>query len=178
MPPRIPDSLDWKIQNANAPHWVYRCYDATGRLIYVGCTLALGRRLDDHVRQSWWAPQVVKVKATVHKNRQAGHSVEKRIIRAETPKWNNCITAWRARKQWTEESFRDYVFSLLRSGAADLDDPRVLAARDEYQDRYGGPMQDERIDGRSWPLPLGEVLRPDFRARRLWNERKRKQVSA
>lgn len=41
--------------NPNTPHVLYRCYDAAGRLLYIGCTHDINLRMDVH-RSSWSNP--------------------------------------------------------------------------------------------------------------------------
>jgi excinuclease UvrABC nuclease subunit len=99
----------------NRPYWVYRCYDSTGRLIYVGCTSNLWQRLSTHRSKSWWAPQVSRVHAKVYRGRNAAGSIERRAIADESPRWN-IVGRWASHSSWTREDFEDYVKALRSTG--------------------------------------------------------------
>lgn len=84
---------------------VYRCYDLTERLIYVGATSNLFGRLASHRSRSWWAPQVEKVKATTYPDRSSALAAERAAISDENPRWN---TKGRWSHLRTVEDFLDY----------------------------------------------------------------------
>ena len=137
-------------RRARAVHWVYRCYDTDGRLIYVGCTMELAKRLDTHHRSSWWADQVANVKATVHPNYAAALRIERKAIREEHPRWNVGVR-WQKRTDWREDQLRDFLYSKLRQGWADLEHPTVAEVYAQYKARFGKPLRDPRIDDYIWP---------------------------
>jgi predicted GIY-YIG superfamily endonuclease len=35
-------------RSATAPHYLYRCYDDTGLLVYIGCSSDPARRMEQH----------------------------------------------------------------------------------------------------------------------------------
>lgn len=92
-------------------HWVYRCFDASGRLLYVGCTRNLRSRLYAHSLTSFWSYDVVKVKATVHPDKWAGLAVEAEAIRTERPRYN-VKGRWATHPTWTPDEFADYLRAL------------------------------------------------------------------
>lgn len=88
--------------------YVYRVYDESGRLIYVGETGNLVQRLEHHHLNTWWSPQIARIRASVYQNRESALAAERAAIRNEDPRWN--ITGvWRQRRSWTEERYVDYV---------------------------------------------------------------------
>ena len=96
--------------------FVYRVYDADARLIYVGETGNLFQRLDTHAMQTWWAPQVAHVKATVYPSRELALAAERACIRHEDPRWN--ITgSWRRHRSWTADRYVDYVTAYINNRA-------------------------------------------------------------
>lgn len=91
------------------PHYVYRVYDSTGALIYVGCTKNLFARLQIHQGNAWWAPQAAKVVARVFPTQSDALAVEKRAIKSEHPKWNIGMRDWKNNRDWTRQNYVDYV---------------------------------------------------------------------
>jgi excinuclease UvrABC nuclease subunit len=73
---------------AKRPHYVYRCYDAEGHLVYVGCTSQLFKRLDYHRRYSVWASQITNVTAKVYPNQRLALAKERMAIVEENPLYN------------------------------------------------------------------------------------------
>lgn len=70
------------------PHWVYRCFDSSARLVYVGCTADIDKRLQEHADKAWWAPQVKWVEIERHIDRAAGREAERLAVVQEHPRWN------------------------------------------------------------------------------------------
>lgn len=67
---------------------MYRCFDAEGRLLYVGQTEHPRARLRQHrVSQPWWG-EVVDVRVEEHPDRAAALAVEAEAIRCELPVHN------------------------------------------------------------------------------------------
>lgn len=93
--------------------YLYRCFDDTGRLIYVGSTRNLAQRLDLHRDRSWWAQQVRRVVARVLPTSSAAHAAEIEAIRAERPRWN-VASRWASRRLWDAQDWADYHHSLQR----------------------------------------------------------------
>ena len=89
-------------------HYVYRIFDKTGRLIYVGCSYNPEVRINTHRTQMWWGDQIHRIKLTVHPNKRAGHHAEKLAIHSEHPRWN-VSGRWAHRASWTSEDFADYI---------------------------------------------------------------------
>lgn len=79
--PRLKDS-------ARLPHYVYRCFDASGRLIYVGCTVNPVARLRAHRRHAWWGSQIASTRLIVFPNRRYARAMEWTAIVHERPRWN------------------------------------------------------------------------------------------
>lgn len=72
------------------PHDVYRVFDASGSLLYVGCSVNVFARLKEHRKWAvWWADAV---RGSVHRypDRQHALGVEARAIRDEKPR-DNCV---------------------------------------------------------------------------------------
>lgn len=70
------------------PHYVYRCYDASNALVYVGCTNSPRKRLESHKAGSWWWPQVDRVRNIVFPDRDTALAKEREAIRRELPTAN------------------------------------------------------------------------------------------
>lgn len=122
-----------RLDRTNAVHHVYRCFDANGRLLYVGSSANLFGRLAQHRATSWWAPTVAKVNAEVYPNGIAARDVERRAIREEVPRWNKA-GKWAGRHLWTQEDWNDWLTTCLRVGG-------FLSAREsfgQYRSLFGG----------------------------------------
>lgn len=135
-------------------HYVYRCYDDDGRLVYVGCTSNLNLRLRAHGYDefSWWSGQVVKVKAKVYPDVEAGRRAEKQAIWTEHPRWN-VKQRWECnRSDWTEADYTDYWTAIHAHYQprprheygydAKINRRRVAALEAEYELKYGRPIAD------------------------------------
>jgi excinuclease UvrABC nuclease subunit len=88
-------------------NYVYRCYDTSGVLLYVGCTANLPHRLATHANASFWAPDVAKVKAKVYPNAFAARRAEADAIRSEAPRFNVQMNF--PKPTWTAQQFDDYI---------------------------------------------------------------------
>ena len=49
---------------ADEPHYVYRCYDDSGRLLYIGATSNLDRRAQGHRQKTKWFYEMATCKVT------------------------------------------------------------------------------------------------------------------
>lgn len=87
--------------------YVYSVYDARGRLIYVGSTRDVIARMKQHVTDSWWITQSVKVRASVYPDILAARTEEKRRIKEQAPRWN--IHFLPPRWTWTQQQYHDYL---------------------------------------------------------------------
>jgi hypothetical protein len=86
----------WRGREAERPgHWaletegyIYRFYDATGRLLYVGISSRPGTRLAGHRRTSAWFPQASYVVINKCENWHAADLAETKAIKEENPLYN------------------------------------------------------------------------------------------
>lgn len=122
-------------------HWVYRCLDATGRALYVGCTKNLRARLDTHRRTAAWAPAVARVHATVHPDRPTALSVETAEIQRLDPRWNT-KGRWANNVAWTDQDFADYLIARRAIGGTSSWVRRHLANVERIR-RHRYPVRDE-----------------------------------
>src|SRR5690348_10078875 len=67
---------------------VYRVYDDTDRLIYIGATSNLKQRLDHHRSAAWWWGLAGRVTKVEQPNMECAFIVEHAAIRAERPAFN------------------------------------------------------------------------------------------
>lgn len=89
-------------------HYVYRCYDESGRLVYVGATRSVFARMESHRAKSWWAPTVARVTAKVYPSKVAALAAERAVIAEELPRWNT-RGKWASRSKWSEQDYVDYI---------------------------------------------------------------------
>lgn len=67
---------------------LYRMFDATGRLLYVGITLDVGQRFTDHKREkSWWA-DIEVIRLQQYGSRKELEEAERVAIATENPAHN------------------------------------------------------------------------------------------
>lgn len=94
--------------------YVYRVYDASERLIYVGETGDIFSRVQHHHLQTWWGSQIDRVKSVVYPDRTSALAAERTAIRDEDPRWN--ITgSWRQHRSWSEDRYVDYVTAYINN---------------------------------------------------------------
>lgn len=67
---------------------VYRHFDATGQLLYVGCAANPSARMGQHVSRSPWATSVTLITVQWHPNKAAALEAETAAIAAESPVFN------------------------------------------------------------------------------------------
>lgn len=103
-------------ENPATPRYVYRCFDKSGRLIYVGRTSDLFQRLASHSETKWWGPQIHKTTAKVYKNLAEASVAERKAIHDENPRWN-IIGKWGHRHQWTVADCEDHITALQNHGS-------------------------------------------------------------
>lgn len=88
------------------PHYVYRCFDATGQLLYVGVTRDLGTRMFHHLHPCNIGKQpngtlqrhMAEYTAELHPTKVAARIAERAAISTEAPLLNKQHNARRFRK--------------------------------------------------------------------------------
>lgn len=124
------------------PYHVYRVFDRTGDLIYVGCSNNLFTRLAQHEELSWWAPQAFKVKSRIYPSYDVGLKAERLAIQTEHPRWNVGGKKWRRNRDWTQQHYVDYVYSCLNSGfVVDGTKRTITEIQKIYQHRFGAELR-------------------------------------
>lgn len=95
-------------QTKNQSHFVYRCYDKDGDLLYIGCTVDLKQRMADHRRgrqaaSRWLAVFMDRYETEgPYRNRDAGREAERQAIQAERPLFNYQHTASETQAAWMQ----------------------------------------------------------------------------
>jgi GIY-YIG catalytic domain len=72
----------------NNPTCLYRHFDSSGQLVYVGIASDPFRRLSQHEKWSRWYDQIDTIKIERHPNRKAAEAAELEAIRTEKPLHN------------------------------------------------------------------------------------------
>lgn len=67
------------------PHFVYRLYDATETLIYVGLTGSIAHRMRQHQADKPWWSEVARVEVQQCEDRRAAADLERALIVRHTP---------------------------------------------------------------------------------------------
>lgn len=97
-------------QTKNQSHFVYRCYDKAGTLLYIGCTVDLKQRIADHRRGRQAASRWLAVFMDRHevegpfRDRDAGREAERKAIQAERPLFNYQHTASETQAAWMQRA--------------------------------------------------------------------------
>lgn len=76
--PRIPDAGDC----------LYRIYDKSGHLVYIGSTDSIGERIAVHRRIAKWRDRIADVRTTTYPTLPAARAAEVAAIKAEHPECN------------------------------------------------------------------------------------------
>lgn len=92
---------------AERPGYVYRCFDDSGRLIYVGSSVNVEQRMAHHRAMSWWHSQVVRVDCQEFCTIDLARAAETLAIRSESPRWNV-----RDRELLTDAEMVDFITCL------------------------------------------------------------------
>lgn len=69
-------------------HFVYRVFDATDRLLYVGCSVDVDTRMAGHESASPWFPFHSRVERVAYPSRAQAEDAESVAIATEHPRWN------------------------------------------------------------------------------------------
>lgn len=126
----------------NKRHYVYRHFDAEGRVLYVGCSIDVERRFRQHLFEStWWAMKVARTKITVHPTRAEGRRVEKAEIRNLEP-LHNSEKYWMDTDSWDEAKFIEHASAFAETPYLDHVDRRSAAGRLylAYRRKFGGDL--------------------------------------
>lgn len=126
----------------NIPHYVYRCYDIDGRLIYIGCTNNPRSRFQLHESGSWWWQFVASQRCTVFPDREKALQVERDAIYDERPRCN-VKGRWYfrdPRADWTALDYAEFHETVVRSASPvyGTNTSRMLETIEaEVKDRFG-----------------------------------------
>ncbi|MEU4410701.1 GIY-YIG nuclease family protein [Streptosporangium sp. NPDC023963] len=140
----------------NSPHALYRFYDATGVLLYVGITADPGVRFKKHRGDKEWWTEVANIRIEKLPTRAAVLDAERRAIREERPLWNVAHNDAAQAVRTPRGDFRDQRGRLLSSAdpawcRLATSHPQLLAVEqylrhigDQYLDIYGY-LQDSKF---------------------------------
>jgi predicted GIY-YIG superfamily endonuclease len=67
---------------------LYRHFDATGRLLYIGISMSTAKRLGEHKACSAWFDKVATITIERHPSRKAALKAERLAIQSEGPLYN------------------------------------------------------------------------------------------
>lgn len=125
-------------------HFVYRCFDAKGLLLYVGCSINPDQRLWEHgYFRSWWADRIARVTLESFPDQAAGLAAEKKAIQTEHPFYNRQFRTTEAqRADWQPEHYINWQIAHLEAPGLSKSDRRGLKqAADEYERRFGRDLR-------------------------------------
>lgn len=87
--------------------YLYRHFDETGRLLYVGISLSFIARLTQHKDASHWAHAIRSVKAEVYPTRKEATEAETNAIQVEAPLYNIAKASCRKARDSSGEPPKD-----------------------------------------------------------------------
>lgn len=70
------------------PHAIYRVYDSSRNLLYIGCSVCPLTRAADHVMHQTWRKRVAFIKVDWKNDWYEARDAEKKAIKEENPMWN------------------------------------------------------------------------------------------
>lgn len=88
LPPAAPDAQRRRRAPSPGVTRLYRHFDAAGQLLYVGISLGVMHRLQQHLGSSSWAGAIARVEVESFDTRAEAASAERDAIRAERPLHN------------------------------------------------------------------------------------------
>lgn len=159
----------------DTPHALYRFYDASGVLLYVGITADPGARFKQHRNDKEWWTEVANIRIEKLPTRIAVLEAERTAIREERPLWNvthnEALTAVRSPRG----DVRDHYGRLIASAAPRWCEiaarhPQLVAVEqyikavgDQYIRTYrplesSPPGSDEYICGHAFWYGVGNAL--------------------
>ena len=68
--------------------YLYRMFDSDGKLLYVGISKSVLKRLGEHLNEKDWLPDEACIKWTTYQTREKAEAAERRAIQNESPIWN------------------------------------------------------------------------------------------
>lgn len=77
------------VEVEDRPTHLYRHFDSTGRLLYVGISYNVMKRMKDHSKASHWFTEVSRIEVDLFPCRADAEIAEYRAIKAERPMYND-----------------------------------------------------------------------------------------
>lgn len=114
---------------------VYRCYDAQGVLLYVGCSENVEARLRSHWSKAHWAYRAVDITTQEYPSLEAARAAEKHAIRTEDPLCN-VMSRSQDRTGWTRQHYVDFIAARRSSMGSDIVRRNVQRMTAEMDERY------------------------------------------
>lgn len=131
------------------PHYVYRCFDADGRLLYVGCSMNPEERMKEHRKfRPWWTNRVTRMTLEGFPDQSAGLAAERQAIQTEHPLYNRQFrTTVEQRANWRPEHYIAWLTTYLESPCGDRSNPivrrEVNRAAEDFFRRFGRNLRKE-----------------------------------
>jgi len=118
------------------PHALYRFYDRTDVLLYVGITADLPKRMKNHQKEKPWWLQISTIKIEPYETRSEVFEAEAEAIRTENPLYNSTHNTFVAMAPVSpEQAVAEYAKAIM--GRLNLSDDEIaeyLAELDEQDD--------------------------------------------
>ena len=93
---------------AGRTHFVYRCFDANDKALYVGCTVDVRQRMYRHASKDWYS-RVARTEVTEHPDQASGLKVEAAEILRLWPEANRQKKYWLSPNGATDADFEAFM---------------------------------------------------------------------
>lgn len=122
-------------------HYLYRCFDRTGDLLYVGISQDPFTRFRQHrAEHRHWALDAVRGHISVFPSQGAARRAEVHAIRTEHPIWN-ISGRWQHHREWQPEHYVRWVRMLRQHPYShQANKQRIALAQMIYRERFGVPL--------------------------------------
>lgn len=131
------------------PHFVYRCFDADGQLLYVGCSMKPEERMKEHRKfRGWWTDRVAQITLEGFPDQASGLAAEKHAIQTEHPRYNwQFRTTVAQRANWQPEHYIAWLTAYLEVPYNNRSNPivrrEVGRAAEDFFRRFGRNLRKE-----------------------------------
>jgi hypothetical protein len=151
-------------------HYVYRCFDAAGRLLYVGCSINPDDRLKEHrYFRTWWTDRIARIDLEGFPDQAAGLAAEKNAIQIEHPIHNRQFRSTNAqRSSWQPEHYVAWLTAVLEDPCSDRSNPivrrEVNRGVEDYFRRFGRNLRQDVGRVRVGHRNYDSAAKPKWRA--------------
>lgn len=142
---------------------VYRLYDSTETLIYIGITSNPAQRFKAHWLKTWW-PEVSMREVEWHETRASAEEIEARVIEADRPRYNAQQGVdrkqWKTgpRSRWEPSPRMEQLLQEYASAEAQLAQARESLEAEAVKEMNAGVSGNKLATRLPWSAPVLQKL--------------------